>query len=60
MRREIRRQYFTITNGQDKDEFFKKIHMTVENDIFNELINKQHHNLNIFICTEVEDGNNDN
>ncbi len=48
---------FKITNEAEKDEFFVKIHRLVEHAIFEELIKKQYHHLNITINIEaVEEG----
>ena len=56
-KRELKTESFKIANEVDKNEFFDKMHRIVEHAIFEELINKQHHHLNITINIEVvEDG----
>lgn len=48
---------FKIANEKDKDDFFVKIHGIVEESIFEELIKKRNHHLNITINIEpVEEG----
>lgn len=57
----LKTESFKIANEADKNEFFDKMHRIVEHTIFEELINKQHHHLNITINIEaVEDGNDNN
>lgn len=44
---------FKIANEKDKDDFFVKIHGIVADSIFEELIKKQYHHLNITINIEA-------
>lgn len=56
-KRELKTKSFKIANEADKNEFFDKMHGIVAHAIFEELIKKQHHHLNITINIEaVEDG----